>query len=134
MTSIDHAHPRRTTSPLKAIDNVKSYMTCATRIERTETNDHDVWKQSWMSLVLEPMLWIMYLFNFLGRNALVNAKLNSLDKDLNLAGTQYNKLISILFVGDIAGQIPSNMVLSRVRPSWYLGGAFGPALAQSKLS
>ena len=68
------------------------------------------------------MLWIMYFFNFLDRNALVNAKLNSLDKDLGLKGTQYNTLISILFVGYIAGQIPSNMILNRVRPSWYLGG------------
>jgi len=68
------------------------------------------------------MLWIMYFFNFLDRNALVNAKLNSLEKDLGLKGTQYNTLISILFVGYIAGQIPSNMILNRVRPSWYLGG------------
>lgn len=67
------------------------------------------------------MLWIMYFFNFLDRNALVNAKLNSLEKDLGLKGTQYNTLISILFVGYIAGQIPSNMILNRVRPSWYLG-------------
>jgi hypothetical protein len=70
------------------------------------------------------MLWIMYFFNFLDRNALVNAKLNSLEKDLGLKGTQYNTLISILFVGYIAGQIPSNMILNRVRPSWYLGGEF----------
>lgn len=38
-------------------------------------------------------------FNFLDRNALVNAKLNSLDEDLGLEGTQYNTLVSILFVG-----------------------------------
>jgi hypothetical protein len=61
-------------------------------------------------------------FNFLDRNALVNAKLNSLDEDLGLKGTEYNTLISILFVGYIAGQIPSNMILNRVRPSWYMGG------------
>lgn len=72
----------------------------------------------------QPMLWLMYFFNFLDRNALVNAKLNSLDRDLNLKGTEYNTLISILFVGYIAGQIPSNMILNRVRPSWYLGGMF----------
>lgn len=61
-------------------------------------------------------------FNFLDRNALVNAKLNTLDEDLGLKGTEYNTLISILFVGYIAGQIPSNMILNRVRPSWYMGG------------
>lgn len=65
-------------------------------------------------------------FNFLDRNALVNAKLNSLDEDLGLRGTQYNTLISILFVGYIAGQIPSNMILNRVRPSLYMGGKFDP--------
>lgn len=47
----------------------------------------------------------MYFFNFLDRNALVNAKLNTLDADLRLKGTEYNTLISILFVGYIAGQI-----------------------------
>jgi hypothetical protein len=66
----------------------------------------------------------MYFFNFLDRNALVNAKLNTLDADLGLKGTEYNTLISILFVGYIAGQIPSNMILNRVRPSWYLGGMY----------
>lgn len=66
----------------------------------------------------------MYFFNFLDRNALVNAKLNSLEDDLDLKGTEYNTLISILFVGYIAGQIPSNMILNRVRPSWYLGGTY----------
>ena len=66
----------------------------------------------------------MYFFNFLDRNALVNAKLDTLEKDLGLKGTEYNTLISILFVGYIAGQIPSNMILNRVRPSWYLGGMY----------
>ncbi|KAF9691983.1 hypothetical protein EKO04_010042 [Ascochyta lentis] len=122
-------------------------MTGANHIERTETNENDValakvaaeakldefgarskTNPAEIALVKKldrtilPMLWIVYFFNFLDRNALVNAKLNSLDEDLGLRGTQYNTLISILFVGYIAGQIPSNMVLSRVRPSWYLGG------------
>lgn len=37
-------------------------------------------------------------------------------------GTQFNTAISILFVGYILGQIPSNLILSRVRPSLYLSG------------
>lgn len=75
----------------------------------------------------EDTLIDMYCsFNFLDRNALVNAKLNSLDEDLGLRGTQYNTLISILFAGYIAGQIPSNMILNRVRPSLYMGGKSYP--------
>jgi MFS family permease len=69
-----------------------------------------------------PILWLMYLFNYLDRNAIVNARLNDLEEDLGLVGTQYNTCVSILFVGYIAFQIPSNMLLNRVRPSWYMAG------------
>lgn len=64
----------------------------------------------------------MYFLNFLDRNALVNGKLNGLSGDLKLEGTQYNTLVSILFVGYLLGQVPSNMILNRVKPSWYMSG------------
>jgi hypothetical protein len=41
----------------------------------------------------------MYTLNYLDRNAIVNARLNNLEADLNLKGTQYNTCVSILFVG-----------------------------------
>ncbi|CAG9953106.1 unnamed protein product [Clonostachys rosea f. rosea IK726] len=69
-----------------------------------------------------PILWLMYFFNFLDRNAMVNGKLNNLDKDLGMKGTQYNTCVSILFVGYLCGQVPSNMILNRVRPSMYMAG------------
>jgi MFS family permease len=45
-----------------------------------------------------------------------------LEKDLGLKGSQYNTCISILYVGYLFAQIPSNMVLSskKVRPSLYM--------------
>lgn len=45
-----------------------------------------------------------------------------MEEDLGLVGTQFNTAISVLFVGYILGQIPSNMILSKVRPSLYLSG------------
>ncbi|KAI1757015.1 MFS transporter-like protein [Xylaria castorea] len=69
-----------------------------------------------------PVLWLMYFLNFLDRNAIVNGKLNHLDKDLGLVGSQYNTCVSIFFVGYITAQIPSNMLVTRLRPSWYLSG------------
>ncbi|KAB2571368.1 putative mfs transporter protein [Lasiodiplodia theobromae] len=69
-----------------------------------------------------PILWLMYFMNFLDRNAMINGKLNSLSKDLGLKGNQYNTCVSILFVGYLAGQIPSNMILNRVRPSMFMAG------------
>lgn len=64
----------------------------------------------------------MYFLNFLDRNAMINGKLNDLDKDLKMKGTQYNTCVSIFFVGYLTGQVPSNMILNRVRPSWFMSG------------
>ncbi|KAH7329596.1 major facilitator superfamily domain-containing protein [Stachybotrys elegans] len=68
-----------------------------------------------------PMLWSMYWLNYLDRNAIALARLNDLEEDLNLTGTQYQTCVSILFVGYILGQVPSNMFLTRTRPSRYMG-------------
>ncbi|KAM0545830.1 hypothetical protein ACHAPJ_011157 [Fusarium lateritium] len=69
-----------------------------------------------------PTLWAMYFLNYLDRNAIAQARLNGLEDDLGLKGTQYNTCISILFVGYLLMQIPSNMLISssRVRPSIYM--------------
>lgn len=60
--------------------------------------------------------------NKLDQNAIANARLNDLEKDLGLVGSQYNTCISILYVGYLFAQIPSNMILSskKVRPSLYM--------------
>ena len=76
-------------------------------------------------LTLLLRLWLMYWLNYLDRNAIALAKLNGIQEDLNLSGSQYQTCVSILFVGYILGQIPSNMLLTRVRPSWYMASAMG---------
>jgi sugar phosphate permease len=76
-------------------------------------------------LTLLSRLWLMYWLNYLDRNAIALAKVNGIQDDLNLSGSQYQTCVSILFVGYILGQIPSNMLLTRVRPSWYMASAMG---------
>ncbi|KAI5212293.1 major facilitator superfamily transporter [Aureobasidium subglaciale] len=68
-----------------------------------------------------PMLWSMYWLNYLDRNAIALARINTLEEDLNLTPTQYLTCVSILFVGYLLGQIPSNMLLTRLKPSYYMG-------------
>ncbi|KAI8634501.1 allantoate permease [Xylariaceae sp. FL1651] len=70
---------------------------------------------------LLPLLVLMYLLNFLDRNNLSQARLGTLEKDLGMQGTDFNLATSILFVGYLIMQLPSNLVLTRVRPSLYLG-------------
>jgi hypothetical protein len=52
-----------------------------------------------LDLYMMPILWLMYFLNFLDRNAIVNGKIDNMDKDLGLTGVQYNTCVSIFFVG-----------------------------------
>ncbi|KXJ96662.1 allantoate permease [Microdochium bolleyi] len=73
-----------------------------------------------VDLHLLPMLVLMYLLNFLDRSNLAQARLGTLEKDLGMQGTDFNTATSILFVGYLLMQLPSNLLLTRVRPSVYL--------------
>ncbi|KAK1487072.1 MFS transporter [Colletotrichum cuscutae] len=86
----------------------------------TKTDPKEIALVKKIDFYILPILWIMYFLNFLDRNAMINGKLDSLSEDLKLKGTEYNTCVSILFVGYLCGQIPSNMILNRVRPSWYM--------------
>ncbi|EKG19221.1 Major facilitator superfamily [Macrophomina phaseolina MS6] len=74
---------------------------------------------------LLPLLILMYLLNFLDRSNLAQARLGTLEEDLNMTGTDFNLATSILFVGYLLMQIPSNLLLTRIRPSMYLGICMG---------
>ncbi|KAK1139435.1 hypothetical protein N8T08_000798 [Aspergillus melleus] len=78
-----------------------------------------------VDLHLLPFLILMYLLNFLDRNNLSQARLGTLEEDLGMKGTDYNLATSILFVGYLLMQLPSNLLLTRVRPSLFLGIAMG---------
>jgi MFS family permease len=67
------------------------------------------------------MIIVMYILNYLDRNNIAAAGLSGLQKDLALGGTQFNTAVSILFVGYLLMQLPSNMLLNKLgRPSLYL--------------
>lgn len=70
-----------------------------------------------------PLVILVYLMNYIDRNNYAAARLQGLEKDLKLVGNQYQVGLSILFVGYILAQVPSNMLINYCgRPSWYLGG------------
>ncbi|KAI8311782.1 Major facilitator-type transporter hxnP [Colletotrichum sp. SAR11_59] len=57
---------------------------------------------------------------YVDRNAIAQARLNNLEEDLNMTGTQFNTTVSILFVGYVLMQIPSNMLITRIQPGIYM--------------
>lgn len=74
-----------------------------------------------LDCTLVPILWILYVTNYLDRASLGQARLSTLDQDLNLTGYQFGNAVSILSAGYVLGQLPSNMIIPYVRPSLYLG-------------
>lgn len=71
---------------------------------------------------LMPTLCIMYFLNYVDRNAIAQARLNNLEKDLGMTGVQFNTTVSILFVGYVLMQVPSNMLITRINPGIYMSG------------
>ncbi|RDW66652.1 putative major facilitator superfamily permease-4 [Coleophoma crateriformis] len=68
-------------------------------------------------------LFGIFIFNILDRSNIASARLGGLQKDLKLTDTQYQTAVSIMFVGYLLGQIPSNLILTKVNPSRYLSTA-----------
>ncbi|KAL5508289.1 hypothetical protein ACEPAH_5908 [Sanghuangporus vaninii] len=64
---------------------------------------------------------VIYILNYIDRNNAAAARLRGFEEDLNLEGQEFNTLLSILYVGYVIMQIPSNMLLNYIeRPSLYI--------------
>ncbi|CAK1360977.1 putative transporter [Cercospora beticola] len=73
-----------------------------------------------LDFTLLPTLWVLYLNNYLDRTNIAQARLNTIEEDLNMGPEDYNIAVSVLTVGYMLAQLPSNMLLTRVRPGIYL--------------
>ena len=67
-----------------------------------------------------PGVTILYLLSFLDRSNVANAKLDGLDKDVNMTGNQYLTGLTLFFVGYIALEVVWNVILKRVGPKLWL--------------
>ncbi|KIM50595.1 hypothetical protein SCLCIDRAFT_145071 [Scleroderma citrinum Foug A] len=66
-------------------------------------------------------LLFISIMNYVDRSNVASARLKGLEEDLHMTGRQFNTLISIMYVGYVLSQIPSNMFLNQLRrPSVYL--------------
>ncbi|KIM50597.1 hypothetical protein SCLCIDRAFT_1225238 [Scleroderma citrinum Foug A] len=59
--------------------------------------------------------------NNMNRSNVAAARIKGLEEDLHLTGQQFNSLLSVLYVGFVLMQIPSNAFVNQLRrPSVYL--------------
>ncbi|KAL3494744.1 major facilitator superfamily domain-containing protein [Aspergillus germanicus] len=69
-----------------------------------------------------PILTVLFLFAFLDRINIGNARLLGLEEELNMQGHQYNIALFVFFIPYILFEVPSNMLLKKIRPSTWLSG------------
>ncbi|EAW17245.1 allantoate permease family MFS transporter [Aspergillus fischeri NRRL 181] len=73
-----------------------------------------------MDLRLIPMLSILYLLAFLDRGNIGNAKIEGLVEDLGLTSQEYSWCLTVFFFTYCAFEMPSNLLLKKLRPSRWL--------------
>ncbi|KAF2648198.1 putative allantoate permease [Lophiostoma macrostomum CBS 122681] len=84
-----------------------------------------------IDLRLLPILTVVYITAFLDRVNISNALTMGLPKDLHLKGDQPNIALAVFFVPYIIFEIPSNLLLKRLKPHRWLSMctiAFGVAM------
>ncbi|KAI4693049.1 uncharacterized protein J4E88_001420 [Alternaria novae-zelandiae] len=70
-----------------------------------------------------PPLFVLFLLAFLDRVNIGNAKIQGLTEDLNMTGPlayRYNLALSIFFVPYVLFEVPSNLILKKMKPSTWL--------------
>ncbi|KAF6811713.1 pantothenate transporter liz1 [Colletotrichum sojae] len=76
-----------------------------------------------IDLRLLPMTVLCYILNYIDRNNIAAARLAGLERDLKLDpdSNQFQTAVSILFVGYLLMQVPSNLFLNKIgKPAIYL--------------
>ncbi|KAH7930094.1 MFS general substrate transporter [Leucogyrophana mollusca] len=67
------------------------------------------------------ILVLIYILNYIDRNNAAAARLRGFEEDLHLKGQEFNTILSILYIGYILMQVPSNMFMNYIgKPSLYL--------------
>ncbi|KAI9827522.1 MAG: hypothetical protein M1832_004872 [Thelocarpon impressellum] len=66
-----------------------------------------------------PILCVLYLLSFLDRVNIGNARIEGLEKELKMSGSDYNVASLIFFVSYFLFEVPSNIILKNVNPSSY---------------
>ncbi|KIM90743.1 hypothetical protein PILCRDRAFT_59096 [Piloderma croceum F 1598] len=78
-------------------------------------------KLLWKLDLRMSILIVIYILNYIDRNNASAARLRGFESDLKLKGQEFNTILSILYVGYILMQVPSNMFLNYIgKPSIYL--------------
>lgn len=67
-----------------------------------------------------PIISLLYVLSFLDRINIGNARIQGLEKDLNMSGQDYNIALMVFFIPYILFELPSNFMIRNIKPSTWL--------------
>lgn len=70
--------------------------------------------------VIVPLSTFLYLLCFLDRVNVGNARIQGMAEDLNLVGVRFNWVTSIFYIVYMFVEVPSNILLKKLGPKYYL--------------
>ncbi|KAK3682365.1 major facilitator superfamily domain-containing protein [Podospora appendiculata] len=73
-----------------------------------------------IDLMIVPTVSILYLFCFIDRANIGNAKISGFDVDLNLKGYDYNLILSVFYISYIVFEIPVTVLCKWMGPGWFI--------------
>ncbi|CAF1166293.1 unnamed protein product [Adineta ricciae] len=73
-----------------------------------------------LDLHLIPTMTVLYLLSYLDRVNIGQAKIDGLMETIKLTSAQYNTCLSVFFATYVLFEIPSNLVLKKLRPSRWI--------------
>ncbi|PIL32516.1 MFS general substrate transporter [Ganoderma sinense ZZ0214-1] len=84
--------------------------------------DPELVKRTWRKVdwAILPIAVILYLAAYIDRANIGNAKVLGLATSLKLTSSQYNWALSIFFIGYVIFETPSNILLRKISPRWYI--------------
>ncbi|GFF47033.1 uncharacterized transporter C1002.16c [Aspergillus udagawae] len=100
------------------IEDIKAASFPRDEVDR-EAERRLLWK---CDLHVVPILTVLFMFAFLDRINIGNARLMGLERDLGMTGHEYNIALFVFFVPYILFEVPSNILLKKMTPSWWLSG------------
>ncbi|KII90140.1 hypothetical protein PLICRDRAFT_53249 [Plicaturopsis crispa FD-325 SS-3] len=86
-------------------------------------HDEEVVRRAWrkVDMHIMPIAVLLYLASYIDRVNIGNAKVLGLSTGVTgLTANQYNWSLSIFFIGYLVFETPSNIILKRVKPRWYI--------------
>ncbi|EFQ25827.1 major facilitator superfamily transporter [Colletotrichum graminicola M1.001] len=109
---------RHSNVPENATDKVSTGSTDARGFESTENLRASLVRKFDRRLV--PAIFLAHLLFFLDKSNIALARINGLEQDLQLTGTQFNTAMAMFFILNILFNIPGNLAVRRVGGAIWL--------------